>query len=385
MKNKSKLLGLATSMIALVMCVVMLIGTTLAWFTAEVTNDGNRVESGTMKVNLLKYDAVEQKYQNIGENKLFDGLWEPGMTKIAFLAVENAGSLAFNYNIVLNITEGDKPLSTALDYAIISPMDKAAFDAANLGSWDAIVAHDDVETGDVPLGKTVAAPNGALENEETDYFILAIHMDKESANVYQGGWIDIDLEIVAKQMAVEDDYFGDQYDAGTTFPTEPGAPVEWVIHHPHGLLDFEDGKLDPMTEMAATATVVDDNGDKVLKLSANGRAQYSNVDSTKQYGIVTGNTYRLSGYYKVENSATVPSFHIWHVGADTVKLTDYVVSTTTDGWNYFEYTFTATDTRDTLVQFILNAYDATVGFGTNAGVTYFDDVAFEIYVGDQNG
>ena len=384
MKKKSKVLGLAKSMIALVVCVVMLIGTTLAWFTVEVTNNGNRIEAGKMELNLLKYDDIEKEYRNIGEDKLFDGVWEPGKTKVAFLAVENAGTLDFNYQIVLNITEGDKPLSAVLDYAILSPMNKADFDTAFAGkNWATLVGTDGVESGDMPLGEVVAAPKGALESGEKDYFALAIYMDPNAGDDYQGGWINIDLEINAKQMASEDDYFGDQYDAGTEFPTEPPAPVEWEIHHPHGLLDFEDG-LEPMTVKTAPAEVVDDNGDKVLKLGAGGRAQYSNVDSTKQYGIVKGNTYRLSGYYKVEDSATVPSFHLWHVGADTHKLTDYVVSTTEDGWNYFEFTFTATNTRDTLVQFILNAYDAT-GSTTVKGVTYFDDIAFEIYVGDQNG
>lgn len=378
MRNKSKLRGLALSMIALVVCVVMFIGTTLAWFTSEVHNTGNRIEAGTMTMNLLKYNADVAAYENIGEDKLFEGLWEPGMTKVAFLAVENAGSLAFNYNIVLNITEGDKPLSAVLDYAIISPMDKDTFTAA---TWDDVLAYDNVETGDVPLGKIVAAPNGALENEETDYFVLAIHMDNNAGDEYQGGWINIDLEVVAKQMPVEDDYFGNQYDAGTTFPTEPSAPVEWVNQIPQGVLTFEDG-LEPMTEKAATATVVDDAGDKVLKLTAGGRAQYSNI-SGGELGTLVGEQYRLTGWFKVEDSATVPSVVIWATGADKFNIAgEYVKETTADGWNYFEIPFTTNTNRPTLIQFILNAYDKD---SNNKGVVYFDDIAFEVYVGDENG
>ncbi len=382
MKKKSKVLGLAKSMIALVVCVVMLIGTTLAWFTVEVTNNGNRIEAGKMELNLLKYDDIEKEYRNIGEDKLFDGVWEPGHTKVAFLAVENAGTLDFNYQIVLNITEGDKPLSEVLDYAILSPMNKADFDTAFAGKdWATLVGTDGVESGDMPLDEVVAAPKGALEAGEKDYFALAIYMDPNAGDDYQGGWINIDLEINAKQMASEGDYFGDQYDAGTEFPTEPPAPVDWMNQIPEGTLDFEDG-LAPMTQKAGTAEVVDDNGDKVLKLATSAsRAQYSHVNSAGP-GTLIGEQYRLTGWFKTENSATVPSAVIWATSSDKFDIAGDYIKATENGWNYFEIPFTTNTNRPTLVQFILNAYDAN---GANGGVVYFDDIQFEVYVGDQNG
>ncbi len=211
MIKKSKVLGMTKCMLALMLCIVMLVGTTLAWFTAKVNNTGNRIEAGTVEMNLLKYDENDKLYQSIGENKLFYDVWEPGDTKVTYLAVQNAGTLAFNYNIVLNITQGDTPLSAVLDYAILSPMDKDAFDAAfEDTSWETIVASEGVETGDMPLGEVVAAPNGALEAGETDYFILAIYLDKDATGDYQGAWLNIDLEINVEQMPAEGDYFSNQ-------------------------------------------------------------------------------------------------------------------------------------------------------------------------------
>ena len=45
--------------------------------------------------------------------------WEPGMTQIVYLAVKNTGSLALNYNFILDVTDGNPGLADALDYACL--------------------------------------------------------------------------------------------------------------------------------------------------------------------------------------------------------------------------------------------------------------------------
>jgi len=50
--SKATRRALLTSILALIMCVSMLIGTTAAWFTDTVTSSGNKVISGTLKVDL---------------------------------------------------------------------------------------------------------------------------------------------------------------------------------------------------------------------------------------------------------------------------------------------------------------------------------------------
>ena len=45
--------ALLTSVMALVMCVVMLLGTTFAWFTDTARTSVNKIEAGNLDVELL--------------------------------------------------------------------------------------------------------------------------------------------------------------------------------------------------------------------------------------------------------------------------------------------------------------------------------------------
>ena len=72
-------------------------------------------------------------------------------------------------------------------------------------------AGDGVNTPD--YARVIAAPNGALDVEETEYFALAVHMKEEAGNEFQGKDIVIDITVLATQNTVEYDIFDNQYDA----------------------------------------------------------------------------------------------------------------------------------------------------------------------------
>ena len=104
--KKTSRRALLTSVMALVMCLVMLVGTTFAWFTDSVTSGVNTIKSGNLDVEVeyakqpetdgeLVWDAVTKT------TKLFDNdtLWEPGHTEVVYLRVKNAGSLALKYSM----------------------------------------------------------------------------------------------------------------------------------------------------------------------------------------------------------------------------------------------------------------------------------------------
>jgi len=211
--------ALLSSVLSLILCMSMLIGTTFAWFTDSVTSTGNRIQSGTLQVDLLmdkKETGNADDYVSIadGDGDIFSEatgngiLWEPGKTEIVYLAVSNEGNLALKYNIVLDIT--DNGLAGALEYAI---MDGAkATDLAVATKWADIEAYTGAQIGDMPTGRQVAAPNGKLEEDGIDYFALAVHMKEEAGNEYQDKDIVIDLQVQATQATVEEDSFNNQYD-----------------------------------------------------------------------------------------------------------------------------------------------------------------------------
>ena len=100
MKNQTKR-ALVSSVLALVLCVSMLVGTTFAWFTDSVTSANNKIVTGNLDVE-LKLWTSETTSINItdssapvfggadslvAQNNNADTLWEPGNTQVAYFSI----------------------------------------------------------------------------------------------------------------------------------------------------------------------------------------------------------------------------------------------------------------------------------------------------------
>ena len=241
--------ALLTSVMALVMCVVMLVGTTFAWFTDTASTGVNKIQAGNLDVQLLMRDA-DGAYVNIGDSQqvIFGGanslvaqnnnqdtLWEPGKTQVAYLAVRNAGNLALKYNIILNVK--DEGLIGALDYAIV-PQSKLSGEnqtcTDTIASWVDAKGRPGAESGKLTAGTFTAAPNGCLDEiahdktntNETEYFALVVHMDENAGNTYMNKSVSIDMKVVATQAAAEFDSFDNQYDKDAPLDFEPVATAD---------------------------------------------------------------------------------------------------------------------------------------------------------------
>ncbi|MBR2036979.1 MAG: hypothetical protein IKA09_04550 [Lachnospiraceae bacterium] len=223
--------SLFASIISLLLCVTMFLGTTLAWFTDTVTITNNRIKNGTLDVELWMDKAWDGNYVDISgseDGDIFseakDGKsvkWEPGKTEIVFLAVANKGKLALNYNIIIDVKDldtGDNvDPARALEYAIIDGWKAEDYKAAEVNGWSDYEKLQMVQTGSLASGKSVAAEKGALTKDGVDYFALAVHMDEEAGREYMGKGLGIDVQINAKQMASEYDSITNQYDANATY------------------------------------------------------------------------------------------------------------------------------------------------------------------------
>lgn len=237
-RKQEKRRAFLMSMMAMIVCVAMLVGSTFSWFTDTTSNTGNRIETGELKVELYKYNGAEYKNISDGKGDIFvteagkedaddrlNGvLWEPGKTEVVLLQVENAGTLALNYNIVLDVkSDSTVNLADVLSYAIVPGMNAESYAevkteaAGGQFSWTSILAMDGVENGQVTAETITAAPNGALKAGDSDYFALVVHMDENAGNQYQEQAINIDVTIKGKQMASETDSFGDSYDESAEF------------------------------------------------------------------------------------------------------------------------------------------------------------------------
>lgn len=316
---------LFTSVISLLLCIAMLLGTTMAWFTDTVTNTGNRIMTGSLGVQLLKYegDQASGSYKDISnkEGSIFSTteggngvLWEPNKTEIVFLQVLSTGNLALNYNIFLDVqnifTDDDEklPLENVLSYAILDGVDaNAYYDVVSKGTitcWEDIVAMAGAQTGPVPGGYTKAAENGALLKDESDFFALAIHMDKEAGNEYQNKTLNIDIKVEAKQMSHENDFFGNQYDANAEY--SDSADIELHVS-PTGVDATADGSFDkPYKTLAKAAEVVSsmDHEGLTVKVLLHG-GKYYLLDSITMEGEAAGGTKRNKVIYQAAGDGEV--------------------------------------------------------------------------------
>lgn len=197
--------ALLSSVLALILCFAMLLGSTWAWFTDTDTTKVNTINSGILDVQLLdaQGNTIEGKKLNflgLDDNNTLtntDLLWEPGVTFYTEgFQVKNAGNLALKYEIVVSganaTSEGKANLLDVIDFKIVDTLD-----------WD-----DDAITE----GKLAANASSAT------YYVIA-HMDEAAGNEYQNCTLDgVAITVYATQNTVENDAFDNKYDENATFP-----------------------------------------------------------------------------------------------------------------------------------------------------------------------
>ena len=190
--------ALLTSVMALVMCVVMLVGTTFAWFTDTASTAVNKIQAGNLDIKLLAEDGVTSlegatlEWQKAEGAEGEDILWEPGCRyKLQPIIIKNAGTLALKYKIVISGIDGDAKLNEAIEWTI--------------------------------NGVSLDEEKPLLAGESAKLMIEG-RMKKEAGNEYQGLSIDgIGITVYATQYTHEYDSFNNTYDEDATYGT--GATI----------------------------------------------------------------------------------------------------------------------------------------------------------------
>lgn len=110
-----------TTLASLVLCCAMFLGTTMAWFSSDVTNTGNVIQVGTLAAELyhvVPAEGAEPILLNGRDDyRVFDlsQKWAPTMVQTQTLKVVNKGDLNFKYNLSLLLTGTSGPTAgTAL-------------------------------------------------------------------------------------------------------------------------------------------------------------------------------------------------------------------------------------------------------------------------------
>ena len=231
--------ALLTSVMALVMCVVMLVGTTFAWFTDTASTGVNKIQAGNLDIELeMKnasggWDKAEGKtlqFKKAAGHESEEVLWEPGCTyELPELRIVNKGNLALKYKIQITGIQGDAKLNKAIDWTITHSNES------------------DKLTDDINGFEYKMLPKAAGEADyPSQTFTIKGTMKKEAGNEYQGLSIDgIGITVVATQYTYEKDSIDDQYDK------DAGYLVQVNSENIQDYLDGKHGSIDGMTLVLA--------------------------------------------------------------------------------------------------------------------------------------
>lgn len=220
--------ALLTSVLALVLSLAMLAGSTFAWFTDTASTGVNRIVSGNLDVGLEYWGVGEdgQKTWLTAEDseELFDknALWEPGYTQIIYLRVANNGNLALTY--AMQITPVHETVGVNVDGEQFKLSDYIKFgwmkftvDGAGAPvALDREAAQTGVGEG-AQLGTTLhrrAAEPMKASAEELVALVawMPENVGNEANYSTVQPTIELSLKVLATQAAVESDSFDNTYD-----------------------------------------------------------------------------------------------------------------------------------------------------------------------------
>ena len=233
---------------------LMMAGSTFAWFTDSVSSGTNTITTGKLDVQLLHTSShvtdpakVEQDTPLFTDDKGDPVKWEPGAVAYENFTVKNTGVLALNYRLALDLNNANTIADTQLslkDVLKVKVLDHAVGDA-DLSEEELKTGSQQVTSDQISIPETVnddkiqkltkkgsdSATYGVIiywePNAEKDYnYNLANYSDKDTQgnaiNKTSDGnsrlTIDLGVSLGATQAPEESDSTGNDYDKNATYP-----------------------------------------------------------------------------------------------------------------------------------------------------------------------
>lgn len=223
--------ALLMSVLSIVICFAMLLGTTFAWFTDSVTSGKNKIQAGNLDVS-LQYLNNGQWDDVTATTKLFNdsARWEPGYTEVAYLKIGNEGSLALKYRLSVIVdnevvgktaTGADIKLSNILKMGVVEGVSTAY--ATRSAARNAVT-----NAGNIATYHKI----GTIDADAADqYLALVVYLPEEVANQanHDGTHIpsiELGVDLFATQTPSESDSFNNQYDDAAWVVANADAVVE---------------------------------------------------------------------------------------------------------------------------------------------------------------
>lgn len=249
--------ALLISTCALLFSMLMMAGSTFAWFTDSVNSGTNTITTGKLDVQLLHTNQKVTEAKEVQQNTLLftdekgNSIdWEPGAVAYENFTVKNTGDLALNYRLALDLNNANTIAGTkrslkdvlkvkVLDHAVgatdlSEEALKTGFQQVTSDQLSIPVAAYNNDSNKSVQKLTVGSTSttyGVIiywqPNAETDYnYNLANYSDTEkdgktidkTSDGNDHLTIDLGISLGATQASEESDSTGNDYDREATYP-----------------------------------------------------------------------------------------------------------------------------------------------------------------------
>ena len=288
-KMKTTKKSLLLSVLSLVICCSMLLGTTFAWFTDSVSSANNIIMSGNLDVTLEYWNGTAWVTVDNASDILTNELWEPGVTEVAYFRIANAGSLALKYQFGINIVSETEGVNVAGETFKLS--DYIQFGVVeNVNGKTGAYADREAAVAAVTDAKKISAgytKAGAMESGAELYLALVVYMPETVGNEANHNGtnvpeIKLGIDIFATQYTFEEDSFGTDYDKGA--PWTGLVDIDWYLDNP----DATEYVLTSAEELAGLAAIVNGTATAPATTYAAGEAATTVQDNFKGQTIKLG-------------------------------------------------------------------------------------------------
>ena len=400
--------ALFSSVMALILCFSMLVGTTFAWFTDSVESGVNQIVAGTLDVELYNAIGIDETKKVSAETKLFDEIkyWEPGVVAYENLTVANLGNLALKYQLSVNFDNA----TANVNGETLAKVLKVGFVEGGIQSTTREGALAEV-TEWLPLASFAQTGELAEQNETNTYGIVIYWEPSDIDNDFnmnngKGGALSIDLgiKLVATQLTAEYDSFGNDYDsmAGGKYHVQFGFnnPADLLAFAPvagdaasSGLSITPDGKAQidksgawyeieadlseneyvveyelDITDLAIGENVTVDTGEQVgwgstpIMLERGSTKVYYGLAKNEYIGELQGTVVTVTHVYKYNSDNKLEITTIVSDGVDSVTYTKAVASSAQTKL-YWDIYFATEAGKATMDDFSVKTADVVVDSG----------------------
>lgn len=339
-KKYSTKRALVASVLLLALCFTSLVGTTFAWFTDSVTSSNNVIKSGNLDIKLEYLDNNGNWADVNGKSDILTNqLWEPGVTEVAYFRIENAGSLALKYQFGINILSEISGKNVAGESFLLSDYIKFGVIEGVNGKDNAYADRDAAVTA---VGEAKKISAGYLKADSMNagdvlYLALVVYMptsvgNEANHNGINKPQIDLGINVVATQLASEDDSFGSDYDEDAWHPEmqvytaeDLQAAINNAVSGTEIILMNTVDTTKPLVVPASESATYSLRSNSAIVLNLNGNSIVGNFDKSLGHVIKNeGNLVITNG--TVSSAAVNGSSAIYNAAGASLVLEDVVIN-----------------------------------------------------------